>query len=201
MATYDNAYSQFVAGAKVLLPLIAVALLSTLFLWARGPAEPSDLTYQGIEDIAREPRVTAPAYAGIARNGAVVSLRADEIRPQGREGGAGTATALRATMDMADGRRIEMRADAGTFDDAARRAALTGLARVVTSDGFEMETSGLEADLAAGEIRSTGPLEVQAPFGALTAARMSAGTDGGPLLFSGGVRLVYTPDPAVPEDE
>ncbi|GGL55745.1 hypothetical protein [Wenxinia marina] len=196
MTQAGDAHTRVVAAAKVALPLVALALLSTLFLFARTGGPDPDIRYSDVEAIAREPRVTAPAFAGIGRNGAVISMRAGEMRPVDGDTQSFTATKLAAEMSMPDGRRFELSAETGAYDAATRTAQLTGLARVDTSDGYSMETAGLEADLGAGTLRSLGPLEVHAPFGELTAARMSVeNAEGGPrLMFSGGVRLIYRPD-------
>lgn len=195
MAAYDNAYSQFVGAAKVLLPLAALSLLSTLFLIARNDSGTTDIPFAEIEAIARDQRITAPSFAGIGRNGAVMSVRADEIRPVADTPDAFAATSLSAHVEMPAGREIEMSAEAGELDGSARVARLTGLARLSTSDGYSMETAGLEADLAAGTLRSLGPLEVRAPFGEVTAEHLTVGETADTMVFSGGVRLLYRPEP------
>jgi lipopolysaccharide export system protein LptC len=67
-----------------------------------------------------------------------------------------------------------------------------------------METNGLVADLASGVIMSDGALEIRAPFGAITAGRVTFETandaKGQQMLFTQGVRLVYTPNSAEPKD-
>jgi lipopolysaccharide export system protein LptC len=66
-----------------------------------------------------------------------------------------------------------------------------------TSNGYTMETNGLVADLDAGTVTFDGALEVRAPFGAITAGRVTFQTDAGDLgqqmRFTDGVRLIYTP--------
>lgn len=195
MTAHDNAYSQFVGAAKVILPLVALGLLSTLFLIARNDGATTDIPFAEIEAIARDQRITAPSFAGIGRNGAVMSVRADEIRPRPEAPDAFDATGLSARIEMPSGRDIEMSAEAGELDGANRVARLTGLARMSTSDGYSMETTGLEADLTAGIVRSLGPLEVHAPFGEVTAAHLTVGETPETMVFSGGVRLLYQPEP------
>lgn len=195
MAVHDNAYSRFVGAAKVLLPLAALGLLSTLFLFARNEGGTSDIPFAEIEAIARDQRVVAPSFAGIARNGAVMSVRAGEIRPLPETGDVFAATGLSARIEMPAGREIEMSAERGELDSTDRLARLTGIARLSTSDGYTMETVGLEADLTAGTVRSLGPLEVHAPFGEVTAEHLTVGEVAETMVFSGGVRLLYRPEP------
>jgi lipopolysaccharide export system protein LptC len=60
-----------------------------------------------------------------------------------------------------------------------------------------METNGLVAELDSGLVTSDGLLEIHAPFGELTAGKVTFQTatqeEGQQMLFTDGVRLLYTP--------
>jgi lipopolysaccharide export system protein LptC len=60
-----------------------------------------------------------------------------------------------------------------------------------------METVGITANMTTGQIISDAEIEVQAPFGTLTAGQMiietPEGKDNQVMLFQNGVRLIYTP--------
>ncbi len=199
MPAQDNLHSRLVGWVKVLLPLAALVLLSTMFLFGRGSKGVPDIPFAEIEAIAREQRITAPRFAGTGRNGAAIAITATSVAPQPDTPSLFAIDTPRADIDMPSGTRVALSATAGEIDSAARTARLDGLARLTTSDGYEMEVAGLLADLDAGEIRSLGPLEVHAPFGELTAAELlvTADQDGGNsrMVFSGGVRLLYDPQP------
>ncbi len=49
MATYDNTYSRVVAWLKILLPLLALAILSTLFLVARTIDPAQNIPYADVD--------------------------------------------------------------------------------------------------------------------------------------------------------
>lgn len=68
MAGTDG-HSRLVGWLKVALPLFALAILSSLFLVARGidPDGALTLSEADLADRLREPRITAPAYAGPRR--------------------------------------------------------------------------------------------------------------------------------------
>ena len=100
-----------------------------------------------------------------------------------------------AAYRLPGGRRVAATAPSGTFDGRARSAALDGPVQVATSDGYEVHTGPMTADMGAGTLNADGPIEARAPFGELTAGGMEAGTSSGQLRFTGGVRLVYTPPP------
>uniref|UniRef100_A0AAN0MF35 Uncharacterized protein n=1 Tax=Yoonia rhodophyticola TaxID=3137370 RepID=A0AAN0MF35_9RHOB len=56
--------------------MIALGLLSTLFLLARAPAEPPDISFAEIEAMARDQRITAPRFSGVTDDGSVISIAA-----------------------------------------------------------------------------------------------------------------------------
>ena len=190
----ENFYSQFVGFLKVTLPLAALILMSTVFLFARAPSPETTIPYAEIQEIAREPGLSGAQFSGVADDGSVISLTARNTRPVGD---IITADTLLAGIDTVDGTRIDISAGTGEINNSAQTARLTGLARMVTSNGYEMETAGFTANFSTGRIVSEGALEVQAPFGALTAGNLvietPEGTDEKVMLFQNGVRLVYTP--------
>ncbi|AGI69991.1 hypothetical protein OAN307_c46420 [Octadecabacter antarcticus 307] len=190
----DNLYSNFVGFLKITLPLGALALMSTVFLFARTPTQDNAIPYAEIEEIAREPRLSGARVSGVTDDGSVIELTAQTARPIGD---VLLVETISASIDAVDGIHINIRAGQGEINNATRIARLTGLARVETSNGYEMETAGITANLTTGQIISDGALEVQAPFGSLTAGQMTIETpEGGTgqvMLFQNGVRLVYTP--------
>lgn len=190
----DTFHTRFVNFLKITLPLAALALMATVFLIARAPSEETVIPYAELEDIAQDPGLTGAQFSGVADDGSVIELTARTTRPAGD---LITAQSLAIGIDRPDGIRIDIIAGTGTVDTVNQTAALTGLARLVTSNGYEMETSGIIADMGTGRIASDGALEVQAPFGALTAGNLvietPEGGSGQVMLFQNGVRLVYTP--------
>ncbi|MDC0013002.1 hypothetical protein OAE29_07145 [Octadecabacter sp.] len=194
MFNNENFYSQFVGFLKVTLPLAALILMSTVFLFARALSPETTVPYAEIQEIAREPGLSGAQFSGVADDGSVISLTARNTRPVGD---IITADTLLAGIDTVDGTRIDISAGTGEINNSAQTARLTGLARMVTSNGYEMETAGFTANFSTGRIVSEGALEVQAPFGALTAGNLvietPEGTDEKVMLFQNGVRLVYTP--------
>ncbi len=196
---HDNRYSRIVGWLKVLLPLAALSLLSTVFLFARNSGTDTTLPYAEIADIAQDPRISDPSFAGIADDGSVVGINARTIRPDPDRENMFMIADLEMNIDATDGTRIVVTAGDGVFDGAAQVITLDNLARVTTTNGYSMETNGLVADLGSGTVESVGALEVRTPFGELTAGgmRIAAGPDGTgtQMVFNQGVRLLYRPQP------
>ena len=179
---------------RVLLPLLALAMLSTLFLFSRGSDGESQIPYADVdaEAMAREPRVVAPEYAGVTDDGAALTLRATQASP-GQ--GGGRAQDLRLDWQRPDGLRADLSApQAGVADGAIR---LDGGVRMTTSSGWTLDAQSVEAATDRSRIAARNGVKAEAPFGSLTAQRMELapadGQDASVLSFSGDVRLIYRP--------
>lgn len=197
MTDQDNLHSQVVGWAKIILPLCALALLSTLFLFSRAPTQPSDIALEEVTRIAREQRVSAPEFSGVTDDGAVVVIAAKSARPDSTQTDTVSIDDIFLRMDNTDGSFVEVTATLGEIEGRKRIAQFLGLARLETSSGYQMETNGLIADLNTGVIESDGLLEIRAPFGELTAGnvtfRVASAELGQQILFTNGVRLLYSP--------
>jgi lipopolysaccharide export system protein LptC len=192
-------YSRFVSWMKVVLPLVALGLLSTIFLFAR-PSDPTQnlpiATQRSLADRSSE-MVTQPSYAGATPSGALLTLKAAQARPDAREGSA-RAEALTAAMTWPDGSRVDLSAPGGTITDDTNEARLTGGVSIRSSTGYRMTTEALTASLDRVNVESDGTVTAEGPAGDLTAGRMliqEARDDNGDvrLLFTDGVRVIYRP--------
>lgn len=197
MAATDNMHSRIVGWAKIILPLAALALLSTLFLVARKPIDESMIPFAEIAEIAQDQRITAPRFSGLTDDGATIVIAARSAQPDAFRPDTVTIDTLTFRMENADGSTVSVTATNGELDGRAAVARFLGLARLETSSGFQMETNGLIAELDSGLVTSDGLLEIHAPFGELTAGKVTfkvtSDATGQQMLFTDGVRLIYRP--------
>ena len=203
MARGVGSYSRIVSWLKLLLPLGALALLSTIFLFARSSDPVENLpvaTREGLAGRASE-MVTSPSYSGTTDDGAMLTIRAESARPDPDTEGRIRAQALDAAMSFEDGSRIDLSAPEATIDDESDAARLTGGVTIRSSQGYRLTTDALDAALTRVEVESDGPVEGQGPSGTLSAGKMRVeaetgeGADTGAvrLLFTGGVDMIYQP--------
>jgi lipopolysaccharide export system protein LptC len=201
MAT--DRHTQIVGWLKLTLPLLALAILATLFLLADRIDPEAALPYAevDVEGLAREPRMTAPTYAGTTSDGAALTLSADEARPAA-DGTPAGAQGLRLQLDTPNGAVTNLTAATAVMDAAAQEILLSGGVVVTTSSGYRVETAELAARMDRSGLQTQTPVTATGPAGDLSAGRMTLGQDnptqggtpGGYLLvFNGGVRLVYQP--------
>ncbi len=200
MATGGNAYSNFVAWAKIVLPLSALALLATLFLIARriNPDDALNYTEVDVEQIAREARIGAPEFSGVTADGTVISVAADVARPDPARPGRMTADGLSARFEIPGGSQVDAAAGAGSVDSPDQQMELTGGVEINTSTGYRIASDGLTAALGLTNLRSSGPITADGPPGRIEAGAMVLSQNPDDpnsylLVFNGGVKLVYTP--------
>lgn len=188
-----------VGWLKVTLPLVALALLSTLFLLS-DRIDPSDaIPYAkvDVEDLANDPRMSAPEYAGTTSDGAGITLSASRLTPGSDQTGTSAAGVL-AQLATPDGKKVNVTAAEALMDPSGNRVALSGGVTVKTEVGYSVTTDAMTADLIKTNLASTAPVQVEAPMGKLTADGFTLQQDQSDsksylLVFNGGVRLLYQP--------
>ncbi len=196
---HADRYSRMVAWLKVLFPLMALALLSTLFLLSRAidPGASIPFADKEIQERLRDQQVTGPFFSGTTADGDLISFSAEKLTtPQGQLG-ANQAIEVRAELDLADGALIRLQASNASFDMVGNRVDLSGDVVITTSTGYRVVSDNLTARMSELDVRSPGPVEAVSPLGKLNAGAMtlSAPKPGDPaqLIFTNGVKLIYNP--------
>jgi len=193
-----DSYSRVVAYLKVILPLAALALLSTLFLLSRGIEPTATLPFarHEVEERVRGQQITAPFFSGTTDDGDEITVSARLARPGG-SGGMAEAEQLHARMKMATGGLIELQSDSGSVDPATDEARFDGNVEITTSTGYTLRTERLNATIGAFRASTPGTVSGRGPVGEFTAGRMEIGAknpgDAVHMLFKNGVKLVYDP--------
>lgn len=186
-------YSQVVGWLKILLPLLALGLLATMFLFARAPAPSGGVPFSEIEAIARDPRIGAPRFSGVTPSGVAVSLGARAVRAVAGQGAVFAIDDLHIEIVAPTGESVKLTTATGIFESDSRRAMLDGLARIESSSGYLIEAAGIEVDLAEGTLQTRNALAARAPFGEFEAGGLDVTDGGAHIVFNNGVRLLYLP--------
>lgn len=200
MTGFDNAYSRIVSWARIILPLMALAILSTLFMFSGRFDTDQPIPYSDVEvdDLARDPRISQPRFSGVARNGASVSIAAQSARPDSEDSSVLLADALSARIETESALNVDMISGGGIFRDSGRRTVLNGGALATTSTGYRIESEEFLTDLDGVLLSTDTTVRATAPFGELEAGAMSLSReedekDSYQLVFNQGVKLIYTP--------
>ena len=198
MARRDEVYSRVVAGLKIVLPLAALALLSTLFLLSQDRSDGVERAFADVLDTGEAAReqVGNPYFAGTTDRGDLITMTARSARP-GSEGRI-LADAFEAELTLKDGSRVRLDAANATLAGDDTRADLSGGVRIESSTGYSLTTDRMRAatDRIAGETLSA--VRGAGPAGTLEAGKLRIVPDGPEgevqLLFTDGVKLIYGPE-------
>lgn len=199
MAWRDNLHSRFVAWMKILLPLAALGILSTLFMIS-DRFDPTDtLPVAGIDlqERAQSLGATRATFAGVSAEGHEISLHTERARPSAENPRLILARDVTSQLLLNTGVEIDLSSLTGEIDQHDNSTTLTGNVRIVTSSGYVLTSEHLIARFDRLYAESPGPVAGRAPAGDLTAGRMVLAnppdSDGPHLVFSNGVKLIYRP--------
>lgn len=196
--TAESRHTALVHWAKIVLPLSALVLLSTLFLFS-GKVDPTTAAIYSKVDVttlAREQRLTAPEFSGITEDGAALTVQAATAAPDPAGHGA-SASKIIARLEEGTGVVTDLRAKTGRIDPAAGQISLSDGVAVQTSSGYRISTERVEMATDRTAITAPGAIAAEAPFGTLRAGQMQIdrknAATGSDLVFNGGVKLIYQP--------
>lgn len=197
MVGSTNRYSRFVRFAKVVFPLLALGLLSTLFLFSRtlDPSQAIVFSDIDIEEIAREQILSSPKFSGVTSDGSEILVSAERAKPDPDDGRRLSAEDVKADLKTQAGVSYELTAERGIYDGATDTMSFSGGVNIETSDGYSLQTQSLTAGLSVTHLIAPTEITGTGPSGKIHAGQMSLSTtdDRQVLIFKNGVKLVYQP--------
>lgn len=195
--------TRIVRWLRVLLPLVALAILSTMFMFSRKPDGEGQIPYAEVDarQMAQEPRVVAPEYAGVTGDGAEVTLRASDATPA-RDDANAALQEVNLEWRRPDGLTANLQAPDADIGDAV--IALSGGVDVELSSGWTLSAPDIDAATDRSHLGARNGVVANGPFGHITSEDMDIqpktgenpqGASENPVVirFSGGVRLLYQP--------
>lgn len=193
-----NFHTKAVRLGVVVLPVLALGLLSTLFLLARkvNPDDAIPFASVDVSERARDRQLTAPRFSGVSAEGTTFDLSARTARPDPVDARRMTAQTLRLMLVDTGGGEATLASARGEIDTGARSLMLDGDVRIDTTSGYSLRTESLEGTLGRLEVVAPGEVTGDGPLGRLRAGAMRLDEDEDGvvrLLFTGGVDLLYTP--------
>lgn len=192
-----NRYSTLIAWTKLVLPLIALALLSTLFLFSRTPNPEDALPFVDIDiaELTQQQRLSQPRFAGTLADGRPITLNAESAVQQGDTPNLLELAHVTSEVALADTDSARISSDRGDFDLAQQVIDLTGAVRVSTTSAYQLLSEQISVAMTTMRMLSPGAVTLTGPGLRLDAGAMElTGGDGQALFsFTGGVRLLYDP--------
>jgi lipopolysaccharide export system protein LptC len=194
-----DGYSRLIALLKVLLPLMALALLSTLFLLSRNQTITTEIPYAdpSIQNRQSGQQITEPFFSGSTDTNDRIFVSATRLVTTGSNTGQNEIEEVFAQIDTPGGTRIQLEAKKGTVNLNTRLLQLQGDVVFTTSTGYELRSDLFNARTATLHVHAPGPVTGLGLFGTLDAGAMTLhqtkGQESPHLSFNNGVRLLYKP--------
>lgn len=206
MAFGEHAYSRIIGAAKIVLPLVALGILSLLFVLSRPSrqGEPLRFVDVGLEEMVQDEHLARPDYRSVTETGGNLRLKAEDMRPVPDTEGIYTGRVLQGWIDGSDTVSYTMTSETGRLNEAEGRAWLVGSVRLVRNDGHTALSEEIEIATDLSRLMSPGKIHAFGPLGTLDADSMEMLgrpdlASGTLTVFRGNVRLLY--DPKNPEPE
>lgn len=195
-SAWIRSYSRFVSVMKVLLPLLALTLVTLVVVWpqmrtddARFRVGFSGLNDGGVED----PSMINARYYGVDQNRQPYSITADFARNLPQEQSQVELEMPKADLALDDGTWVVLTAESGVYDRDEETLDLVGAVDLFHDSGYEFQTSVASVDLNTGIATGTEPVRGQGPFGDLQAEGFHLEKKGQVIVFTGKARLVLYP--------
>ncbi len=193
----NNLYSKAVIWVKITLPLIGIALLSSIFLLSGAPDPDAALPYAevDVDEIIREQRVSQPRFAGVLADGQEVVLIADAVATAAGRTDRIQAQSLEGRVDLSDVDFFTVEARLGDIDIAGQLVTLSDGVTLQSSLGYQIVSDRMLMALDTFDLRAPTPIHITGPGLDLTANTMHmSGPDGRTIVrFNGAVRVLYVP--------
>lgn len=200
MVRTGDFYSRLVAWMKIILPLAALGLLSTLFLISRSvdPTQNPQDSQIDLEQRAHDQGANNPSIAGVTSGGDEVKFVAIRARPDQDDPERLIADEVVTELRLLHGTVIDITSDHADMHQSKYTASLDGNVRMRTTTGYDIRTDRVNSRFDILYADTPGPVEGTGPPGEITAGRMVLTSDEATgmaeLLFTDGVKLVYKPD-------
>ena len=195
--SFDNSYSFFVAWVKTLLPIVALGMLSTIFLFSGKVDVTQSLPYAdlNVADIIREQRITRPYFTGISEGGTEFALSAAYATPDANKPSVLNVSELDIEFKSLKGSKTKITAGAGLVNAKTNYASITQGVRLDSKLNFWIATERLDIYFNHSYASTNGPFKGVFPFGSIDSGNMILKMITGKqqILFTNGIRMLYQP--------
>jgi lipopolysaccharide export system protein LptC len=195
----NPAYSKIVRWLRLVLPLVAVAIVVMLFTWTlldESTQIAEKPKGKGMDQAENE--LVAAKFESRDSNGNPFTLTAARaLQGQPKEGQDEKIIYLEkpsGEMLLEQGRTITLSAVQGEYDQGRQALRLEGGVRLSTGDGYEVDTDKVLVNIKDSRADSSAPVTGHGPAGTIEALGFSADNEQGRLILKGPARLVIKPE-------
>ncbi|MCY4207202.1 MAG: hypothetical protein OXD29_04525 [Roseovarius sp.] len=187
----------FYAWMKIILPLLALTLLSGLFTISKKFDHTQDSTAitHEVKTRSQEQGVKNSVLSGMTNSGNLITVKADSAVPDENNPNLINAKGITAEIKLTSEIDVILTAANAQVDMENLAARLSGKPHMVTSNGYQATTEEITIKINPLHAETKGEISGEGPIGLIAAGKMTLTEDeeggGAKLLFIDGVNLVY----------
>jgi len=202
MSLGNDGYTRFVTVTKVVLPLIAIGLLGTVFLFTNDDSIEGGLSFSksDLNLLESGMRIEQPRMFGSNPNGDLYNFVAEALLPDSLTPSLVEALKISGEINYQTGGTTQISAGKAAFMLEGNQLRLSGGMLVVMPDGSRVSGEGLLAELDTGKLTSNSDVSASSPLGSIQAGnfrveRVGADDEEKQMIwFENGVMLSFKPE-------
>ena len=189
-------YSKFIRRLRLILPVIALAMIAVVFTWNSHTAETfaPPVDNPAIPKTAGKNELLNPRFENTDAQGQSYTLSAKRAVQDEKDEKIVLLETPRADLKLNSGGWVSIQSIDGAFEQSRQKLLLRGDVRLFRDGGYELATSELHIDMKNNEAISDTPVSAQGPEGTLEAMGLRGNNTDGSLVFTGPIKLVLFAD-------
>ena len=203
MQSFIKSYSRAVKWAKFIMPVIAIMLLASVFIFGKEDALRSGTISIDADTInlTADQKITNPQFSGLTNLGDSFILKAIEAMPDSPTPEKIDLINPSLEFDALQGVGFRISSKNGSVNFIKQSAQLDGNVYIDMTNGYKAISEKIQLNLKLGNLIAPGSVEASGPYGKIIAGSMELFKDfdnktsqvNGNLNFSNGVTLIYLP--------
>ena len=203
MQNFIKSYSRAIKWAKLIMPVIAVLLLASVFIFGKEDALRSGTISIDADTInlTTDQKITNPQFSGLTNLGDSFILKAIEAMPDSPSPEKIDLIGPSLEFDALQGVVFKISSKNGLVNFIKQSAELNGNVYIDMTNGYKAISEKIQLNLKLGNLIAPNSVEASGPYGKIIAGSMELFKDfdnktsqvSGNLNFSDGVTLIYLP--------
>lgn len=184
-------YTKFVRMMRLLLPTLALILISTVVSWPRIQGTLDPLPKEGLVPVTvGKNELLRPRFQSTDKKDQPFNITAHRALQSSYDPSVVILERPMADITLKNGDWLAAEASKGAYRQKVEKLFLEGDVRLYHDKGYQLHTEKMVINLAKNQAWSDAAIYGQGPAGVLEATGMQAYSDTGQLIFTGPVRLL-----------
>ncbi len=188
-------YSRFVGWMKIILPVAALFIVSTVIVYSTLPNANSNisLNIEEIKEVGDDLEMTQPKLTFTDKKDRDYLVVADTAVQNQDNQDVWDLKDIDADLTPENGGWIKLTSTSGILHSQKEELDLMGVVDVTSHDGYEFHAVTAKVDFGEGTVKSEDPVKGSGPGGAISADSFSMVEGGNLITFTGDVQLRVMP--------